>query len=414
VNRVPREARGLSPRAPVFTRDFLLVCLVTLLSSSAHSLVLTAIPLFLIQMGFGAAFVGGFIGAFSMCALIARFPVGVAVDRFGCRAFGSGGAGLLFVACMLYALVPVVPWRVPFTAAVPLLLPVAGIAHSLGFSTYGTSASSFVAYTVPTARRGEAVGYYGILMNVARGLAAGVSLLIVAQWGFSALLGTAAVIAALAAILALSLDDAPRVAKTSSLTAGRFRLQSKVLLPASVSATLAAGAGAALAFVPVLGAERGVANPGIYFTAVALTSIAFRIVAGRAADSYGRFAPVIPGMLLASGGLLLISHASSVETLVLAGVVFGMGLATAEPALQALVIDRASQDQRGSAMATYYAMVDLGVSTGSVVSGHLAPSVGYGGVFSIASWAPIVGMCGFVGSACLGKRRPRRGSGGTA
>jgi MFS family permease len=163
----------LNSKAPIFTRDFVLVCLATLLSGSVQSLVLTAIPLLLKQLGFAAGFVGGFLGAFAMCALIARFPVGGAVDRFGSRAFGAGGAGLLSVACVLYVLVPLVPARTPFAAAVPLLLPLAGIAHSVGFSTYGTAASSFVAYTVPPTRRGEAVGYYGILKNIATGIAAG-------------------------------------------------------------------------------------------------------------------------------------------------------------------------------------------------------------------------------------------------
>jgi len=398
---------GLSSRAPVFTRDFTLVCCATLLLSSAQSLVLTAIPLYLVQIGFASGFVGAFIAGFSICALIARFPVGVAVDRFGCRFLGLGGAALFSGACLLYALVPVVSWRVPLAVAVPLLLPIAGVAHSVGFSTYGTSGSAFVAYSAPAARRGEAIGYYGVLMNVAKGIAAGVSLLIVAARGFSFLLGIAALMAALAAILWSSLVDAERTATRGDLTSPRFRLESKVLIPASLGATLAAGAGAALAFVPLLGVERGVANPGIYFTAVALTSIAFRVVAGRVADSYGRLASVIPGMVLVSTGLFLVAHASSTETLVLAGIVYGIGLASADPALQAMVIDIAEPDQRGSAMATYYAMVDLGVTAGSMVSGQIAPAFGYRGVFVAASCAPLLGLSGFLGSARLHRLQSR-------
>jgi len=396
----------LNSKAPIFTRDFVLVCLATLLASSAQSLVLTTIPLLLKQMGFAAGFVGGFVGAFAICALIARFPVGGAVDRFGSRAFGAGGAGLLSVACVLYVLVPLVPARTPFAAAVPLLLPLAGIAHSVGFSTYGTSASSFVAYTVPPTRRGEAVGYYGILKNIATGIAAGVSLLIVGAWGFSALLGTAAVMAALAAVLSSSLHDAPWTGDSRGSTAGPFRIETKVLVPALVSAMLAAGTGTALAFVPLLGLERGIANPGVYFTAVALASIVFRITAGRLADTYGRFASIIPGMLLATAGLVLVAKASSTEALALAGIVYGIGSASAAPALEALIIDLAGPDRRGSAMATHWAMVDLGVSAGSIVAGQIAPVVGYGGVFVAASSAPLVGLCGFLVYARLRQAPP--------
>jgi MFS family permease len=398
----------LNSKAPIFTRDFVLICFATLLAHSAHSLVLTAIPLLLKEMGFAAGFVGGFVGAFAMCALMARFPVGGAVDRFGSRALGTGGAGLLGVACVLYVFVPLVLVRMPFAAVVPLLLPLAGIAHSVGFSTYGTSASSFVAYTVPTTRRGEAVSYYGILKNIATGMAAGVSLLIVTAWGFSALLGIAAVMAALAAVLSSSLHEATRTGDSRGSTAGPFRIETKVLVPALVSAMLAAGTGTALAFVPLLGLERGITNPGVYFTAVALASIVFRITAGRLADTYGRFASIIPGMLLATAGLVLVAKASSTETLALAGIVYGIGSASAAPALEALIIDLAGLARRGSAMATHWAMVDLGVSAGSIVAGQIAPVVGYGGLFVAASSAPLVGLCGFLVYVRLRRALPSR------
>lgn len=403
----------MSYRAPVFTRDFVLVCCATLLLTSAQSLVLTALPVYLVWMGFASGFVGAFIAGFAMCALIARFPVGVGVDRLGSRAFGLAGAALLSVGCLLYAMVPSVPWRVPFTAAIPLLLPVAAIAHSVGFSTHGTSASGFVAYAAPIARRGEAVGYYGVLMNVAKAIAAGMSLLIVAARGFAFLLGIAGVLAALASILWLVLGDVERTPRGTKSMSGRFRVDRKVLLPASAAALLSAGAGVALAFVPLLGVARGVGNPGIYFTAVALTSIAFRVVAGRVADSYGRSASIVPGMLLVSAGLMLIAGAWSTPMLALAGMVYGLGLASADPALQALTIDVAQPKRRGSAMATYYAMVDLGVSAGSLISGQLADAVGFGGAFAAASCAPLAGLGGLLGFARLGRLRGRRPTDGT-
>jgi MFS family permease len=403
----------LSHRTPVFTRDFVLVCCATLLLTSAQSLVLTALPVYLVRIGFAAGFVGAFIAGFAICALIARLPVGMSVDRFGSRTFGLAGAALLSVGCVLYAMVPFVSWRVPFAATIPVLLPIAGIAHSVGFSTHGTSASGFVAYAAPIARRGEAVGYYGVLMNVAKGIAAGISLLIVAARGFVFLLGIAAVLAALASILWFVLGDVERTTRGTMPMSGRFQVDRRVLLPASVASLLSAGAGVALAFVPLVGVERGVANPGIYFTAVALTSIAFRVVAGRVADSYGRSASIVPGMLLVSAGLMLIARASSTPMLALAGVVYGLGLASADPALQALAIDVAEPKRRGSAMATYYAMVDLGVSAGSVISGQLADAVGYGGAFAAASCAPLVGLGGFLGFARLGRLRPGRPSDGT-
>src|SRR5438552_18978202 len=44
------------------------------------------------------------------------------------------------------------------------------------------------------------------------------------------------------------------------------------------------GNGAAFSFIPLLGISRGVANPGLYFTAIAISSIVARLLTGRIAD----------------------------------------------------------------------------------------------------------------------------------
>ena len=379
----------------------MLVCTASFLSSSAQYLVITAVPLLLKDMGFGDEFVGGYVGAFAFGALVARFPVGGAVDRFGARLFGAGGAGVLGAACVLYALMPMVPVPLPLIAEIPLLLPVAGIAHSIGFSTYGTAASSFVAYTAPQERRGEAVAYYGVLTNVATGGAAGVSLLIVEAWGFTVLLATAASIALLAAILSSNLGNTPRAVNSGAFAS--LQIEKSVLVPGLASTALAVGNGVALAFVPLLGLERGIADPGLYFTVVALTSITFRVLSGRFVDAFGRTASILPGMLATAAGLFLVARASSIETLALAGLVYGIGSASAIPALQALAIDVAGPDRRGAAMATFWATVDLGVSVGSMAAGQIAAVAGYSGAFMAASLAPLAGLVLYV--IYLGSRR---------
>ncbi len=380
-------------KPPLFTRGYVTVCLATLLSSAAQYSVITAIPVLLRQLDLPDGFVGGFVGLFALGALATRFPIGVAIDRLGARRFGAGGTALVAISCILYALMTGISINVPLVATVPLLLPIAGLVHSVGFGIYGTSANAFVAYIVPAERRGEAVAYFGVLMNVAMSIGAGVSLLIVGAWGFDALLGLAATLAVVAALLWSTLSDV-RHDTAHDGPASKFGVETKVLIPALANTALAAGNGAALAFVPLLGLERGIANPGIYFTAVALTSILSRLVMGRVADVWGRFVSIVPGMLVAAVGYGLVSQASSVEMLGLAGIVVGMGTASAVPALQALAIDMAGPNRRGAAMATFWAMVDLGVSIGSIAAGQMAPIVGYGGVFAAMSAAPLIGLAG--------------------
>lgn len=373
---------------PIFTRDFVLICLATLLASSTQYFVITPLSIYLSNLGFGPEFIGSFIGSFAIGALIVRIPIGGAVDRYGARWFGLVGAGLLTTACLLYASIPFVPIALPWGMRIPLVLIAAGVVHSVGFSIFGTAANSFVAYTVPAARRGEAVGYYGTLINVAMSIAAGLSIVIATQFGFTFLFALAAAIATGAFLSTRALRENPRSATAPRL----MRIERSVIAPGLAHTALAASNGMGLAFIPLFGLERGISNPGIYYTIVALTSIVFRIVGGRVTDAYGRLASIVPGLLLASIGLFIITQISSVEMLAFSGFVFGMGWASAAPAFQALVIDVSGNTPRGAAMATYWALVDLGVGLGSILGGWIAATFGYRGVFVAASLTPLLGL----------------------
>src|SRR5439155_511569 len=83
----------------------------------------------------------------------------------------------------------------------------------------------------------------------------------------------------------------------------------------------------------LLGVSRGVANPGLYFTAVAISSIVARLLTGRIADQRGRFAAIVPGMIVTAVGLYIVSSAASAEAFILAGAAVGIGFATAQAGL---------------------------------------------------------------------------------
>lgn len=386
----------MNSQPPVLTRNFVLICLATFFSSGAQFLVLTAIPSLLTDLGYSSGFVGVFVGAFGLGALVVRLPVGRAVDRFGTRVFAVIGAVSMSSAYVLYAILSIALKQPSFGSLVPFLLPLAGLGHSLGFSTYGTAAHSFVAFAAPRKRRGEAISYYGMLIDAARALGSGLSLVIVAARGYSEPLLFAALIALLAAALASRLERATRKMDDSALPPAALRIETRVLPPALTNSSLALSGGAALAFVPLLGLERGIVNPGAFFTVVSLTSIVMRIFTGRLIDRFGRVSSVVPGMLLTAAGLLIVSRMSSHTTLVLAGLVYGTGFSIASIALQAYAIDLGGREQQGAAMATYFAMVDVGIAVGSMAAGQLASRVGYGGVFSTASAVPVVGLAAFL------------------
>src|SRR5438094_714648 len=367
-------------------------------------LVNTSIGLLVVrEFDLGPQVVGAIIGIQATCALLARFPVGSWTDRYGSRLFAFGGAGLMVLSCVAFILAMSVRVATPIGGGVPILLVLASALSGVSLSTFSTAASTYIAYTAPVSRRAEAVGYYGILQGLAQGFGAGVSIVIVDSLGFGALYAIAAVATVVAALLSLGLHEGRRLESATPMRIG-FRLHRGVLAPSLAQYGIIVGNGAAFSFIPLLGISRGVANPGLYFTAVAISSVVARLLTGSLADRRGRFAAIVPGMLVTAVGMYVVSSAASAQAFILAGVAVGVGFATAQPALQALAIDLAGPAERGTAMATFWAFTDLGVITGSFVSGQIAAASGFDTVFVASAVVPLVGLAGLLAWRQL--RRP--------
>jgi MFS family permease len=399
-------SRILAAKSPdrIFTPGFVLVGLATLAQASCLMLVNTSIGLLVVrEFGLGPQVVGAVIGIQATCALLSRFPVGSWSDRYGSRLFAFGGAAMMVVSCVAFILSMSNRAAIPIGGGGPILLVLASMLSGVALSTFSTAASTYIAYTVPSSRRAEAVGYYGVLQGLAQGFGAGVSIVIVDGLGFGALYAIAAVATVVAAVLSLGLHEGRRPVSATPMGVG-FRLHRGVIAPSLAQYAVIVGNGAAFSFVPLLGISRGVANPGLYFTAVAISSIVARLLTGRIADRRGRFTVIAPGMIVTAVGMYIVSSAASAEAFILAGIAVGIGFATAQPALQALAIDLAGPAERGTAMATFWAFTDFGVITGSFVSGQIAAVSGLGTVFVVSAVMPLVGVAGLLAWRQL--RRP--------
>ena len=391
-------SRIVAAKSPdrIFTLGFILVGLATL--SQASSLMLVNISIGLLverEFSLGPQVVGAVIGIQATCALLSRFPVGSWSDRYGSRLFAFGGAAMMVVSCVAFILSMSFRAAIPIGGGVPILLVLASMLSGVALSMFSTAASTYIAYTVPISRRAEAVGYYGVLQGLAQGFGAGVSIVIVDGMGFGALYAIAGVATVVAALLSLGLREDSRPKTATPMGAG-FRLHRGVVAPSLAQYSVIVGTGAAFSFIPLLGISRGVTNPGLYFTAVAISSIVARLLTGRIADRRGRFAAIVPGMIVTAVGMYIVSSAASAEAFLLAGVAVGIGFATAQPALQALAIDLAGPAERGTAMATFWAFTDFGVITGSFLSGQIVAVSGFGAVFVVSAVMPLVGVAGLL------------------
>src|SRR5207237_8719895 len=203
-------------------------------------------------------------------ALLSRYTVGSRIDRYGSRLFSFCGAALMVVSCVAFILSISIRAAIPIGGGVPILLLLASMLSGVALSSFSTAASTYIAYTVPLSRRAEAVGYYGVLQGLAQGFGAGASIVIVDGLGFGALYAIAGIATVVAALLSLGLHEESRPESATPMGIG-FRLHRGVVAPSLAQYSVIVGTGAAFSFIPLLGISRDVTNPGLYFTAVAIS-----------------------------------------------------------------------------------------------------------------------------------------------
>ncbi len=153
---------------------------------------------------------------------------------------------------------------------------------------------------------------------------------------------------------------------------------------------------AVISFMPVYVQKHGVDNPGLFFTAFAISLVATRPVAALLSDKYGRAVVIAPGLLVTAGAMAGLSIASSVTMLVLVALLYGVGFGSAAPTLLAQAVDKIRPQNRPAGMSTLLIGLEAGMLCGSIAMGFVLEPLGYTGMFLLAASIPFLSLLGFL------------------
>ena len=390
---------GEMSKEPLLTKNFVLACLITLASFSSFYFLLATLPVYVIgEAGGTEAQVGLIIGVFSGTTVLLRPLIGWGADAWGRRLFIIAGNAIMALAGGLYAL----------TRTVPLLLGLR-VFHGVGWAAFGTSTSALVADVVPRHRRGEAMGYYGMFSNLAMAVGPALGIALMTGYSFNALFAASAAMGVVALGLSLFLSEPSKgrhpasgaVARPPSQepapSATRGVIEVTALFPGLVLALTSATYGSIVSFLPLFAfSERITDNPGVFFTVYAVVLIVARGFTGQISDRYGRPAVIAPGLLLAAVALWVLAAADTLALLLVVAVLYGLAFAAVQPAIMAMVVDRAAPERRGAAMGTFSAAMDLGIGVGSIVWGIVAQAAGYHAMYLASGGVALVALAVFL------------------
>jgi predicted MFS family arabinose efflux permease len=381
---------GRKVLSPDFVRGFFTLFVFL---AAYHSLTPT-LPLYLAQMGCDEREIGMLVGIGAIACLVSRLVAGGAVVRYSEKAVMIAGA--LFSALSFLAYVALAPFW-------PLFL--ARFLQGLAFACVDTAVLAFVVRVTPEKYRGQALGYSLAASPLAMAIAASLGVFLSDRYGYIFLFLACIALSLCSLLFALTVKGPRREDKGAqpvSAPGSRF-IDLKVVVPAVVTFVNYFAGGALFTFIPLYGVECGIANPGFFFTAVAVMLFGGRIFGGRAlgADK-DKTIPVF--LLMFAVALAVLSFSGTLLMFIVVGLIWGGALAFFVPASMAYALEYAGSS-KGTALGTYQMFMDFGLAVGPMVMGMVLPYTGYPLMFLSLAFVALLDLAYF--QFCVKQRKAR-------
>ena len=282
------------------------------------------------------------------------------------------------------------------------------IIQGVSFGMVAVGGNTVVIDIMPSSRRGEGLGYYGLSNNIAMAVGpmsglflhdAGMSFTTI----FCCSLGSC-----MAGFVCASLVKTPYKppVRREPISLDRFILLKGI--PAGISLLLLSiPYGMTTNYVAMYAKQIGInATTGFFFTFMAIGMAISRIFSGKTVDR-GKITQVISAGLylvvfsffLLSACVYLISWNNMVCTIVFFSValLLGVGFGIMFPAYNTLFVNLAPNSQRGTATSTYLTSWDVGIGIGMLTGGYIAEVSTFDKAYLFGACLTIVSMLYFNG-----------------
>ena len=385
----------------LWSRNFVLAIGANLFIYIVFYLLMTSMALYAAQRFLASDAGAGFASsAFILGALVSRFFAGPLIDNAGRRRMLLISLAAFAAASLLY---------IPADSLTSLV--VLRLAHGLAFGLANTAVTAGAQALIPSARRSEGTGYFAVSTTLATALGPLLAVLLVVDGSYEGafLFCAACSVAALAVTLILKLPEAPpapaavvnqrnpggepeRERRTPAVLLGKV-FAPEVLPITTVLLVSGLAFSGILSFLTSYAEAAGEADAAaLFFMVFAAAVLVSRLTVGRVQDRRGDNVVLYPALALFASGLGLLALGPATWIVVASAVLSGLGFGTLLPGTQAITVRLVAERRFGTALATYYLMLDIGTGFGPVLLGLLVPLTGFDGMY---------GWLGLLVLACI-------------
>ena len=359
----------------LFTRDYIFTCIAAFMMSFSFFILVPTLPLYLKDtFAISPALVGVVLSCYVVAVLSVRPMTGFVADALPRKK----------VYIVSYAIFVLSFTGYFFITQSLVLFILLRIFHGFSFGMLTTAGNTLVIDVMPSSRRGEGLGYYGVTNNLAMAFGPMVGLFVISAGSYTLLFLTSLV----TGIVGLTLGAFVRVPRRELAPLKEFKLSAdRFFLKEGVRACiafflLAIPYGMTTSYMAMYADSAGIKqNAGLFFTVMAAGLIASRLNSGKRVDRGYITETITIGIVIAFEGALGEAMLSTVAAWnIVAGYVtyfvtaflFGYGYGTMFPAYNTLFINLAPHTRRATANATYLTGWDVGIGGGMLLGGYIS------------------------------------------
>jgi MFS family permease len=354
----------------ILNRNFVFCFLAFFIFAAAIHALTPTIPIYLARSGSGEREIGVLVGIFGISSLISRSIVGACLRR--CSEKSVMMAGALIFALGSFAFIFLRPFW-PFFAV--------RIMQGVAFACLDTAALAFIVSVIPGAYRGQTLAYFMLAPNLALTVAPAFAMFLINRYNFTLFFLTVMALSLGAFTLSFLLkrQKMDRSEERAAVSHNRF-FEGRIVAPAAIGFMHTFTFGAIVAFFPLYAIQKGVGNPGLFFSAVAIMIIAGRILGGRMLDTWSKDRIILTFLSVGLVAMIILSFSVTLPMFIIVGILWGTCTAVLAPATMTYAFEYAGSSD-GTAVGTFRSLTDSGAALGPMIMGVLIPVTGYRGMF---------------------------------
>lgn len=386
-----KQEENIEVRPKLFTGNYLKVWVANFMMYFSFYFVTPLLPLYLRDV-FDAdkAMIGLVLSGYSVAALAIRFFSGYIVDRFSRKKvllIGYASFAFFFLGYYL-------------TGSL-ILFAVIRTLHGAPFGLTSVSSNTVAIDVLPSQRRGEGIGYWGLSNNFAMAVGPSLSLMLYHHFNSYNLLFTVSLVVALLGLLINTFVDCkyrPPIMEKKKMSLDRFLLLEGWSQGVCI-AFIAMSYGILSTYIAIYSQDvlNITTGTGTFFMLFAFGLILSRFVGVQALSKGFEVRNATYGVIVVAIGYLMFALWQNLYGYYISAVVIGFGQASMYPAVQTMFLKMTTNDKRGTANATILTSWDLGVGLGIIFGGYVAEHLGgYNSAFLVSAAVSILSLMFFL------------------